>query len=250
MTEKNRINIISRLSPEFSSSITVDNVTYLVQTEDMGTKTHTIISRIYLKGEIVFSRKSDYVHLVKLSDFKDKLSALMESHHKTTIDLFVKEQAGKQKSKHEYFDEVKQLLRRGNSKSALATLEQALDKFPGDPFFLSYYGCLVAHVENKPKEGIKICEDAIKELNKSIPFGSDFFYPVFYLNLGRAHMKGNDKKGAISAFKRGLKIDPDNSDLLWEMKKLGMRKSPPVPFLKRSNPINKYIGMLIGRASK
>jgi tetratricopeptide (TPR) repeat protein len=215
----------------------------------MGTKTCRIISRVYLKGEIAFSRKSDYVHLVKLPDFSDKLSVLMESHHKTTIDLFVQERSGKRKFKQEYFDEVRQLLRRGNSKSALSTLEEALEKFPGDPFFLSYYGCLVAYVQNKPDEGVKICEDAIKELRNSVPFGSDSFYPVFYLNLGKAYLKADNKKEAISAFKRGLKIDRNNTDLLWEIQKLGIRKSPAISFLKRSNPINKHLGMLTGKAA-
>ena len=77
--------------------------------------------------------------------------------------------------KSEYFEEVQQLLRRGNGKSALNTLRHALDKFPGDPFFLSYYGCLISVVENNPREGIKICEDAIRTLDIRCPSALSFF---------------------------------------------------------------------------
>jgi hypothetical protein len=34
------------------------------------------------------------------------------------------------------------------------------------------------------------------------------------------------------------------------MQKLGVRKKPPVPFLDRSNPINKYIGKLLNKSSQ
>jgi hypothetical protein len=31
-------------------------------------------------------------------------------------------------------------------------------------------------------------------------FGSEFFYPVFYLNLGKAYLKDDNKKEALKAF--------------------------------------------------
>ena len=250
MVPKSEIRVTSQLSPEFSSNITVDNITYHVQTEDMGGKTSRMISNIFLKGEIVFTRKSDYAHLKKLKDFPTKLASLMEKQHKSTIDQFVAEKTSKQKFKSQYFEEVQHLLRRGNGKSALNTLRHAIENFPSDPFLLSYYGCLVAIVENNPKEGIKICEDAVKMLDTSMPFGAEIFYPVFYLNLGRAHLKGSKKDAALRVFQEGLRYDPGNHDILWEMKKMGMRKKPLLPFLSRSNPINKYIGMLLNNPLK
>lgn len=250
MSSKSEIRLTSQFSPEFSSNITVDNITYHVQTEDMGTKTCKILSNIYLKGEIVHSKKTDYTHMIKLSNFSDKLTSLMDRQHKSVIQEFLAEKASRQKMKPEYFDEIRQLLRRGNGKTALSTLREAIEKFPGDPYLLSYYGCLIAVIENNTKEGIKICEDAIRYFKISTPFGSEFFYPVFYLNLGRAYLKAKKKKLAVQAFKEGLKSDPENKDLLWEMKKIGVRAKPPLPFLARSNPINKYIGMLLYNPSK
>ena len=250
MTSKSEIHLTSKHPHEFSSNITIDNIIYHVQTEDMGVKSCKLISNIYLKGEIVFSRKSDYAHLTKLKNFQYRLSSLMEKQHKSAINQFTEEKTIKQKLRPEYFEEVQQLLRRGNGKSALNTLRHALVKFPDDPFLLSYYGCLIAVVENNAREGVKICENAINMLNTSMPFGSEFFYPVFYLNLGRAYLKDKKKKDAVQAFHEGLKNDPENRDLLWEIKKMGTRKKPPLPFLARSNPINQYIGRLLYKPSE
>jgi tetratricopeptide (TPR) repeat protein len=250
MTSKSKITITSKHLHEFSSNITVDNVTYHVQTEDMGKKSSRIITNIYLHGEVVAAKKSDYSHLLKLRDFEAKIASMMEKQHRSVIDSFVAEQSKKLPIKSDYFAEVQQLLRRGNGKQALETLREGIAKFPSDPFLLSYYGCLIAIVENNPREGIKICEEAIQKLDASMPFGTEFFYPAFYLNLGRAYLKGNRKVEAIRAFQKGLKSDPENSDILWELKKLGTRKTPAVPFLNRSNPINKYIGMLLSKSPK
>jgi tetratricopeptide (TPR) repeat protein len=250
MASKSEIRLTSKHSHEFSSNITLDDITYHVQTEDMGIKSCKIITNIYLKGEIVFTRKSDYAHLTKLKNFPDKLASLMEKHHKSAISQFTDEKTVKQKLRPEYFEEVQQLLRRGNGKTALNTLRHALVKFPDDPFLLSYYGCLIAVVENKIKEGVKICENAINMLNTTMPFGSEFFYPVFYLNLGRAYLKDKKKKEAAKAFHEGLKNDRDNKDILWELKKMGTRKPLPLPFLARSNAINKYIGKLFYKSSE
>jgi hypothetical protein len=83
-----------------------------------------------------------------------------------------------------------------------------------------------------------------------VHLGSEFFYPVFYLNLGRAYLKDDKKNDAVRAFQEGLKNDPENRDILWEMQKLGTRKKLPLPFLSRSNPINVYLGKLFSKPSK
>lgn len=154
------------------------------------------------------------------------------------------------KKKKEYFEEMKARLRKGDGDGALILMERALGDFPGDPFVMSYYGVLLTLVGKQAREGIKTCKEAIKRLKEAVPIGSEFFYPMFYLNLGRAYMSIGDKDDAVKSFNQGLRYDPDNKELLSEIKKLGIRKSPPVPFLHRSNPINKYLGLLLRRGLK
>ncbi len=245
MASKSKINVVSSHSDELSGRIVANDVSYFVQTEDMGTRTCQIVSRVYLQGEVVFSRKSDYSHILKLKDFELKRKALAETQHKNTIDLFLKEKAGDNKMQWDYFEEIKNLLRSGKGKSALELLRSGLKKFPADPFLLSYYGCLVALVENKGREGVQICKDSIRKLDETMPFGREFYYPVFYLNLGRACLKDKNKAEAIRAFHEGLKNDPENRDLILELKRLGNRKKQLIPFIKRSNPLNKYLGIVL-----
>ncbi len=250
MSSKSKINIVSHLRQEFNSNFDIDGVTYHVQTEDMGARTCKIVSRVYKQGEVVLTRKADYSHIAKLKDRDERLKALMGSHHKATIDIFIESASKKHKTKSDYFEEAKKLLRKGNGKAALGKLSEALEEYPSDPFLLSYYGCLVAVVENNPKEGIKVCQEAIAGIRKALPFGSEFFYPALYLNLGRALLKDNRRAEAFDAFQTGLRNDPDNHDLLWELRKLGVRKKPTVPFLQRNNPVNKYIGLLVSKVAK
>src|SRR5512139_219912 len=114
MKSKSKINIVSGIGQEFSSNLTIGDVIYHVQTEDMGTRTCKIISRVYLKGEVVMSRKTDYSHFVNAKDSVQKIKALMGSHHKASIDTFIKSMTEKEKTKADYFEDIKKLLQKRN----------------------------------------------------------------------------------------------------------------------------------------
>ncbi len=145
----------------------------------------------------------------------------------------------------DYLRAVKAHLRNGRRKDAFRILQQGAVQFPEDPLILSYSGCLQALVDKKYRSGVETCRKAITLLKKSETFGEEVLYPVFYLNLGRAYVAAGKKKDAIEAFNNGLEYDNTNRDLLQELRSLGIRKKPPVPFLDRSNPVNKYIGMIL-----
>jgi len=153
---------------------------------------------------------------------------------------------GKQaKTSTEFIDDMKVLLRRKAYKNALAMLEDGLRLYPADPFLLSYYGTLVAVIRKDHERGIRLCTHALKRLRETIPFGLEFFYPLLYLNLGRAYLAAGWKKEALESFRKGLHYDAKDPDLNTELRRLGKRKAAPIPVLGRSNPINKYIGMIL-----
>jgi tetratricopeptide (TPR) repeat protein len=244
------VPIRSKYSFELTTKITVDNVSYIVHTEEKGKGYTTALSRVFSEGKIVLSQSADYSQLVDLKEVKARLSDFMESLHRSVIEEFTSSLLRKQKKKNEYFKQAKELLRKNKGEDALAVLQEGLNIYPADPFLLSYYGCLCSIVANKPKEGIRICRDAIKKLNQTIPLGKENFYPTFYLNLGRAYLAAGKKSEAVTAIDMGLKADPEDSELLNEKRQLGVRRKPPVPFLRRGNPINKYIGGLLHRVAK
>lgn len=235
-----KVHVIVNIPEGFNINITADGKTYHVQTEHGDTKTHVIKTHIYNKGEIVYSKNTDYSDILNAEDYNEKLHGMMETQHKSAIEGFTGN-LEREKQKAEYFDTVKKLLRSGNNRQALRILKEGFGEFPEDLFIMSYYGCLTAIVEKKIDKGIKLCQGALEKL---APSTEKSVHATFYLNLGRAYLAGGQKEQAIEAFDNGLTFDKKNHDLLWELKKLGTRKNPPIPFLSRGNPINKYIGMI------
>ena len=63
-------------------------------------------------------------------------------------------------------------------------------------------------------------------------------------NLALAELYLNHRQRACNAVKAGLKIDSRHSGLLDTRKKMGVRRRPCVPFLKRNNPFNKWLGRI------
>jgi tetratricopeptide (TPR) repeat protein len=227
---------------ELSTKVVIGGKKYLVLTEDLGAEKHLITTRVYLGGEIISAKKTDYKNILNKPYQEKLLKALMQDQHEKAVTML---RTSGEKSLSDYLDEIKTLLQRKNNMSALKLLSTALDDYPNDPFLLSYYGCLDAILNKNYKHGIDTCLKALEKLKGKIPFGQEFFFPVFYLNLGRTYLAAGNKKEAFDAFYKGLTYDHENKDLLREIKKLGMRRKPAVSCLPRSHPINKYIGMLL-----
>ncbi len=247
MKKSEQIKIISRFRNEFSTQVLIGGTKYLVFTEN---EKPCITTRVYLGGEVVATSRAHYGDILESRDLEKNVLRLMEAQHGMAIGKLKADMQRQMKTTSEYLGEVKKLLGRKNSRSALQLLAEALGQYPDDPFLLSYHGCLEAVVNDNYEYGIKACKKAFKSLNERLPFGEEFYYPLFYLNLGRAYLASGRKQEAIEAFKQGVKADRENPDLLWELRKLGLRRGPAVAFLKRSNPINKYIGLLLHRLKR
>jgi tetratricopeptide (TPR) repeat protein len=232
---------------ELSANVVISGKKYLVMTEDFGAEKHLILTRVYLGGEIISTKKTDYKYILNTPDLGKKLRTLMHSQHEQVLDMIKTEKTREKKKPPDYLDEIKTLFQSKNHKSALKLLTEALEQHPNNPFLLSYYGCLEAVLNKNYKLGIETCSEAIKIFKRKTPFGQEFFYPVFYLNLGRTFLAAGNKKKAIEAFYKGLTYDHENKDLIREIKKLGMRRKPLMSFLPRSHPINKYIGMILNK---
>ena len=115
----------------------------------------------------------------------------------------------------------------------LAESGEPSDGLPG--LFYSYLGYGIARCQGKVKEGLKLCKHSIKV---------EFYEPENYLNLARTCILGKDRPGAVRAVRDGLKVDPQNLDLLTLYRDLGIRKEPVLPFLSRNNPLNQLLGRI------
>lgn len=63
-----------------------------------------------------------------------------------------------------------------------------------------------------------------------------------FLNLALAELKLKHRKRACSALKIGLSIDPTDPNLLRLRDQMGVRRQPLLPFLRRENPLNRWLG--------
>lgn len=114
-----------------------------------------------------------------------------------------------------FFEEILQT--RGRSASTLSLLGLSMAKAKGD-----------FHAAEK------LCLEAINKL---------FYRADLYRNLAEVYILWGRKPQAVSTLRSGLRIDRRNKSLINELMKLGPRTKPVIPFLSRSNPLNKYIGL-------
>ena len=122
----------------------------------------------------------------------------------------------------------------GDTLSALSYFEKAIN-IERSPAVCSCYAFCIAKERGQVSNAISLCEEAIqKEPGNSL----------HYLNLGRIYLIDNKRVEAINTFREGLNYEA-NPLIVDELNKLGPRKPPIFPFLKRSNPINRYLGIIL-----
>jgi len=144
-----------------------------------------------------------------------------------------------------YLRAVRTHLVKNNLREAFAVLQQACVEYPDDPFLLSYFGYLQAVVDKLYRKGVENCMRAIELIKKRALAGGVEYYWFFYLNVGKAYLAAGRKKDAIDAYRKGLQFDKGNRAILKELRTLGVRGKPPISFLDRSHPINKFLGMAL-----
>jgi len=158
------------------------------------------------------------------------------------------------RSAADYLREIKTHLLKERRREAYALLQSAVVKYADDPMLLSYYGYLKACMDGRYRSGIEDCLKALSLFQRNTLRGEgdmdETAKSEFYLNLGRAYFAANKKKLAFDALNKGLKFDKQNVDLQKEIQKMGVRKSTPIPFLDRSNPVNAILGKMIRKSEK
>ncbi|MGD1075216.1 MAG: tetratricopeptide repeat protein [Thermodesulfovibrionales bacterium] len=249
--EKKAIKIKSSLGADFNSEVDIRGEKYFIQTEEGGSKSSRKTTRVYLNGRIIYSKETDSGHGMDAPLERVKtVRELMQKQHQLAIGILKAEKTTGETTVSDYLEEVKALLGSNKEENALRVLTEALENYSDNPFLLSYYGYLKAAVKKSYKEGIRACTRALETLKQKVPFGEEFFYPVLYLNLGKAYLAAGRKKKAVDAFQKGLEMDSENSELRKMLSKVGARRRPAIPFFERSHVLNKYIGMLSHKFKK
>jgi hypothetical protein len=127
--------------------------------------------------------------------------------------------------------------RRGEWKNGLKLLGAVAENghentdLPGVSF--SYLGYGVARYQGKLREGLALCEHAVKV---------EFYEPDNYMNLAAVELLRKNRRKAARAVREGLRLDPGHRGLHRLLQEMGRRRQPVVPFLNRNNPVNRLLG--------
>ncbi|MBI5233891.1 MAG: hypothetical protein HY880_06010 [Deltaproteobacteria bacterium] len=137
-----------------------------------------------------------------------------------------------------WFLKGKEFLKKNDLDNACRSFSRAYAEDKESADYLSYYGMCSALRRGEVGLGLELCTRAIKK---------EFFKDEYYVNLARVYICADNKKGAIAALSKGLKIKPDSQAIHDVFLELGIRKRSPIPFLKRTSLVNKYLGILFRR---
>jgi len=140
--------------------------------------------------------------------------------------------------------ELEEAIRAARAEEFLRALNLFLDIYgsgdapriqtPKDASGLSFFGLSLALVRKQQmKIAIELCRRAID---------LEFFNPDHYANLARVYNAAGNRRKAVETAEEGLKLHPEDEYLLNVRESLGVRATPALPFLDRSNPINVTLG--------
>ncbi len=133
------------------------------------------------------------------------------------------------------FEEGLKHYRLGDGPSAHGLFQRAHRRSPGDPRIMSWYGVTLVLVERNSNLGILYCDRALRLAGP----GAELC-----LNQARAHLALGQRERAVKAVIRGLSVTPDDPALRSAQAAMGWRRKPVIPFLDRSNPVNRWLGRM------
>jgi len=101
--------------------------------------------------------------------------------------------------------------------------------------FYSYLGYGIARYEHRVKEGLALCQHSIKV---------QFYEPENYVNLARVYLLARNRRKAVEALTRALKLNASHPGARALAREIGWRRRPVIPFLSRDNFLNQLLGKM------
>ncbi len=134
------------------------------------------------------------------------------------------------------FERARRAIAMDNTVAGLASLEKALS-LKDDKGWYSYLGFCVAKERGQVSRGTDLCMISLEHEPDN---------PDHYLNLGKIQLLSGNKSEALRILREGV-ARGEKEELLTLLSEFGKRKSPLIPFLHRSNPLNKLLGLILHR---
>ena len=127
-------------------------------------------------------------------------------------------------------------LARNEWTAALASFEKAAGLL-NIPIHNSFLALCIARERGQTNKAVALCREALE----AEPDNS-----ILYLNMGKIYLMQGKTEEAIEILRKGL-TQGTNEQIIAELERIGNRRPPPLSFLNRDNPLNKYLGIILGR---
>jgi len=127
-------------------------------------------------------------------------------------------------------------LDREDTLAALKHLERAL-RLQDNPAWHSYLGYCIAKERGQYRKGVELCQNSLAE---------EPGHPEHIYNLARVHLVTGDKMKALQVLREGM-TNGGSPEIVRLLVTLGQRSPLLFPSLSRTNPLNRYLGMLLKR---
>jgi len=134
------------------------------------------------------------------------------------------------------FGRARRAIAMENTVTGLACLEKALSLQDNKGWY-SYLGYCIAKERGQVSRGAELCMSSLEHEPNN---------PEHYLNLAKIQMLTGNRSGALRALREGVVLG-GSAEFLEKLNEFGTRKSPVIPFLPRSNPLNKFLGLFLYR---
>jgi len=138
----------------------------------------------------------------------------------------------------EHYSRGVALMERGHGAEGFEHLSRAYLADPQSASFRSAYALGLALVRGQFLGAVELARAAVRD---------EFYNPSLYLNLARIYGTFGFKAEAIRYLKRGLMVEPGNSNLQVALSEFGMRRRPPIRFLPRGHMLNRMLGRIQAR---
>jgi Flp pilus assembly protein TadD len=133
------------------------------------------------------------------------------------------------------YAQAMELFSRNHIPEAMKRLEEALQISPDNATYMSQYGLCVALERKDFDSALKLCERAVRMEPEN---------PINGVNLGRVYKLLGENAAAHDLFLKAWEKDKTHPAPATELYRMGVRRPPVIPFLSRSNWLNKRLGML------
>lgn len=152
---------------------------------------------------------------------------------------FDNEKDARARSQEELFEMGMEALHEKRYSDAVQYLQLAVDG-QRSPEYLTQLALAIAHEKNDIKTAVALCQEAIRMEPRN---------PELFLRLGIVYLIGDNRKDAIRILRLGLRFGKSPAISRW-LQILGHRQPPVLPFLSRSNALNRYLGKIRGKMGR